>query len=192
MAALRRSGQYDRSLVVVMADHGVSFTPGSPHRAVRASNLPEIASIPLFIKGPGQRRGRVVNTNVRSIDVLPTIAARLGTHLPWSTDGRSADRAPDGGTVTLERSNEGGSLSLPFDRYVSRRDGLIGRMVSDLRLDSPTVPSARARTPTSWARRWRRCGRPRPRAPASSSIPPASALPSTHGRPSCPPWSPAA
>ena len=90
MMQLRASGQYERSLVVVTADHGASFTPGEPHRAATRGNLPQIASIPLLIKAPGQRRGRIDDANVHSTDLLATVASMLRIHLPWSTDGRPA------------------------------------------------------------------------------------------------------
>jgi Sulfatase len=86
---LRRTGMYDRSLVVVTADHGVSFRPGAPLRDVTAANVANVAPVPLFIKQPrGQRRG----TNpvpARSIDVLPTILDSIGAATPPGVQGRS-------------------------------------------------------------------------------------------------------
>ena len=48
---------------------------------------------PLFVKAPGQQNGKVVDDNVMSIDILPTIADTLGVEVPWQVDGRVADRA---------------------------------------------------------------------------------------------------
>ena len=45
--------------------------------------------MPLFIKLPGQRRGRIISRPVRTIDLLPTIADVLGIRIPWHVDGRS-------------------------------------------------------------------------------------------------------
>jgi hypothetical protein len=86
---LRARRLYDRSLVVVTADHGISFRPGDRRRGVTRTNVQDIASVPLFIKQPGQRRGRVVDVEALTIDILPTIADILDIPPPWKADGRS-------------------------------------------------------------------------------------------------------
>jgi Sulfatase len=87
---LRATGLYDRSLLVVTADHGVSFRAGDGRRALTATNAPDIAFVPLFVKAPHQRRGGTVDAPVRTIDVLPTIAEALGVRTPWRVDGLPA------------------------------------------------------------------------------------------------------
>ena len=87
---LERTGLWNRSLVVVLADHGIYFGEGGRRRAPTEDNLDELAFIPLFVKRPGDARGRVVDRHVRIIDVLPTIADALGVELSWKIDGRSA------------------------------------------------------------------------------------------------------
>lgn len=90
-ASLRAAGTYDDALIVVTADHGNSFEPDEPWRGVSEGNLAEIMWTPLIIKAPGQAGGRIADTNVSSIDVLPTIADILGVDLPWEVDGRPVD-----------------------------------------------------------------------------------------------------
>ena len=87
-------GTYDDSLVVVTADHGVSFSGGQPVRGSTPRNIDQIAWSPLFIKAPHQRAGRIDDRNAESIDVLPTIASLIGSHLPWKVDGRSLTGPP--------------------------------------------------------------------------------------------------
>ena len=130
---LEANGSYDRSLVAVLADHGASFTPGEPHRAVTAGNLPEIASIPLFVKAPGQRHGKVDDANVHITDLLPTLSTRLGAKFPWQTDGRVADRAGNGGAIMVRPTRDAPDLSLPFEEYVRRRDALVRRNLAAFR-----------------------------------------------------------
>ena len=60
---LKRIGLFDRALVVVTADHGVSFQAGDSRRNVDLRNIGEIAGVPLLIKAPGQRRGRIVDSS---------------------------------------------------------------------------------------------------------------------------------
>jgi Sulfatase len=86
---LTRTGVYDRALVVVVADHGMSFVAGERSRLVNQSNVAAIAPVPLFVKYPNQKVGRVDSRAARTIDILPTIADVLGTRLPWSVDGHS-------------------------------------------------------------------------------------------------------
>ena len=94
MPRLKQEGLWDRALVVVTADHGVSFRAGSPFKESDDKNVADIMSVPLFIKLPGQHGGSVSDRNVQSIDVLPTIADALDVELPWQTDGRSAFGEP--------------------------------------------------------------------------------------------------
>jgi hypothetical protein len=91
MRRLRATGFFDRAVIVVAADHGVSVRAGEPRRPATPRNVQDIAPVPLFVKLPGQRRGRVDDAAVRTIDVLPTIAAAAGVRVPWTVDGRPVD-----------------------------------------------------------------------------------------------------
>jgi hypothetical protein len=86
---LHESGLYDRALIVVTADHGVSFRSGGWRRHAMPDNVADIAGVPLFVKYPGQEHGRVDPRFAKTIDILPTIADVLGVRLPWTVDGRS-------------------------------------------------------------------------------------------------------
>jgi hypothetical protein len=88
-ARLRATGLYDRCLLVVTADHGISFRRNEPRRLATAETLADIMPIPLFIKLPGQTSGAVSDRNVESIDLLPTIADVLGIKLQLPVDGSS-------------------------------------------------------------------------------------------------------
>jgi hypothetical protein len=94
---LRAAGTYDDTMVVVTADHGVSFLPGESSRGVTADNYEQIMWTPLIIKEPGQAAGRIDDADVLSIDVVPTIARALGVELPWPVDGTPIGEATDRG-----------------------------------------------------------------------------------------------
>jgi hypothetical protein len=81
---------YDRAAIAVVADHGMSFRLGHDRRLVRADNVEDIAPVPFFMKRPGQRRGRISDKPLRTVDVLPTVAEAIGVRIPWRIDGRSA------------------------------------------------------------------------------------------------------
>ncbi|MEW6281833.1 MAG: sulfatase-like hydrolase/transferase, partial [Candidatus Eremiobacterota bacterium] len=89
---LEATGLYDRCLLVVVADHGVSFRPNDGRRLVTDRNMNDLMPVPLFIKEPGQREGRVDDAPAQVIDVLPTIADSLGIPLNWKMDGQSLRR----------------------------------------------------------------------------------------------------
>jgi hypothetical protein len=127
---LEETGQYERALVVVLADHGVSFRPHDERRRVHAGNVGEIAFVPLFVKAPGQRAGRVVDDHVRTTDVLPTMAEHLGVELPWETDGRSvAGRGawPDRHVVVHTSSGE--VVSVPVAAALAARGRALERQL---------------------------------------------------------------
>lgn len=93
--ALRDAGSYDDSLVIVTSDHGVAFEPGELMRGLEEQNYDQIMWTPLVVKGPGQSSGRIDDTDVRSIDIVPTIADVLGVDVPWSVDGVPVGEASD-------------------------------------------------------------------------------------------------
>jgi hypothetical protein len=89
LGRLSATGLYDSALVVVAADHGASFRAGGTRRTVSRENIADIARVPLFVKYPEQRVGRVDRAPVTTVDILPTIADVLNVDVPWTYDGRS-------------------------------------------------------------------------------------------------------
>lgn len=95
---LQATGLYDRSLLVVTADHGISFQPGDQRRGTEHDPT-GVGWVPFFIKAPGQQTGQASDANVQTIDLVPTVADILGIQIPWETGGISAvgpDQRPDG------------------------------------------------------------------------------------------------
>jgi hypothetical protein len=91
IAHLKKIGIYDKALIVVTADHGVAFQQGLfDRRKAKAATLAEISPVPLFIKLPGQKRGRVNPAIVETTDIVPTISDVLDIDVPEETDGKSA------------------------------------------------------------------------------------------------------
>jgi hypothetical protein len=127
---LRSTGVYDRALVIVTADHGVSFRLGEPRRAPTPANFDDIAFVPLFVKLPGQTRGRIVDSNTSTIDVLPTIARVLGVSLPWRVDGRPlvGRQLPDDGLASVLR--DGRWIAAPLAEVRARRARTLARQVA--------------------------------------------------------------
>ena len=131
---LEAAAVFDRALVIVTADHGVSFRPTRPLRRVRRKTYADIIAVPLLIKLPAQRSGEVSDRWAETVDIVPTIAAALQQPLSWETDGRSLLRV-DGPqrtkrTVFMGRSGKLTSRAFPpelsVDATVSRKFALFG------------------------------------------------------------------
>jgi hypothetical protein len=137
---LRETGAYDRSLVIVTADQGVSVEPGESRRSVdpaHPTNLADLAFVPLFVKRPDQTEGAVVDTHVRTLDIVPTIADVLGIDLPWGHDGRSLfgpGHSPEVDFLTDRGLAQATVRDLVEDRERTLRDKaeLFGRGILDL------------------------------------------------------------
>jgi hypothetical protein len=87
MAKLRATGLFDRSLVVLTADHGENWTPGEKRRSLGPKGAPQLMWVPLFVKAPHQRQGKVDDRNWEQVDLLPTISRILNVRVPWKMDG---------------------------------------------------------------------------------------------------------
>ena len=84
---LQETDLFDRCLLIVMADHGVSFRPKRSRRLPDGDNVTDLMSVPLFIKRPGQKIAQIDDSNVETIDVFPTVAEELGITLAEPIDG---------------------------------------------------------------------------------------------------------
>jgi hypothetical protein len=126
---LEETGLYDGALVVVVADHGVSFRPNGERRRVEPVNMEEIAFVPLFVKAPGQTRGETVDAPATTMDILPTIADLLGVAVPWELDGRSLVEAGGTNGEVVVGTSSGERVEEELDELVARRDAVLARQI---------------------------------------------------------------
>lgn len=115
LATLRRSGELDRTLVVLTSDNG--YLQGQ-HRVDDNKFLPYEPSIrvPLVVRGPGVPRGAVRDDLVFNHDLAPTVLDAAGGRASRTLDGRSWLRAARGGRRIPDRplGLEALSTALPF------------------------------------------------------------------------------
>ena len=131
LAKLKALNLYDRSLIIITADHGVNFWHSKLRRRVLKSHPMDIVGIPLFIKAPNQHEGVISDRNVKTIDILPTIADILDIHLPWPVDGRSAlDTSLPDGAEKVEIIRKGISEPLVFKRNLGARYDTLKRKLA--------------------------------------------------------------
>lgn len=155
LGALKTAGIEDKTIVVVLGDHGEVFDHAHDH-IVKALDLPtlhhhgwsaydEVARVPLVIAGPGIAAGKTIDAPVSIIDVAPTLTELLG--LPPLGGGESkrsgqsllpriAGTAPTGATRDL--FVEGQNIRLLRDgryAYLRRGDGRLqkGKTIVDVK-----------------------------------------------------------
>ena len=87
MATLRERDRWDNALVIVTADHGVSFQANDPIRGLGTANDDAVAWVPFFVKEPGQTTGTIDERPTTTLDVVPTMVAGVGAESPWPLDG---------------------------------------------------------------------------------------------------------
>jgi hypothetical protein len=91
---LKAEGIWEKSLVVMGADHGEGWVPGEKPRSLGKTNAPDLMWVPMFVKAPGQDNGRVDDRNWEQVDLLPTVADLAGVTVPWKMDGASQTGEP--------------------------------------------------------------------------------------------------
>jgi hypothetical protein len=138
LARLRRLDLYDDALIVVVADHGIGFHLDTERRAVTTRNVEDLAPVPLLVKLPRERRGRVIDRHVETIDVFPTILQLAGVPAPARIDGGSLLR-PDAAQarsaavfhrVGKDLNTVGGHYTFEVDALERRRHAAVRRKLA--------------------------------------------------------------
>jgi arylsulfatase A-like enzyme len=181
-AGLRARGEYDDTLIVLLADHGEGF---DEHALLGHGNslYGELVDIPLIVKPPGQARPRLDSELARQIDILPTVLAALGLPRSAASSGRdllSADPPAEAPfaviDLTYQRRRGIGLVTRewkylePLSRRFGRRHQLFARL--DDRLDADDLADREPAQLRALARILaREVGRPSRRAPRATIDP---------------------
>jgi hypothetical protein len=126
---LKEKGLWDESLIVVAADHGVAFPQARERRRLNRQTAREIAPVPLIIKAPGQKKAKVNDAWVETIDILPTIFDILNLDPRVKMDGKSAygPEVKNRDTLRFEIRNTFQTLRIPADQFKRERQQIIER-----------------------------------------------------------------
>jgi arylsulfatase A-like enzyme len=90
LAVLKREGLYDETMIVLTSDHGEEFGERGKVGWHSHTLFDELLHVPLIIKFPESRfAGAVIDRQVRSIDIAPTILDVLGVPIPKEFEGVS-------------------------------------------------------------------------------------------------------
>jgi|GEM_PF-2035455 len=124
---LEASDHFDELILIVAADHGAGFTPGTSRRALTEQNFAEILPIPLFVRFPGQTQGRVDSLPAELLDVTPTIRHVLGLGTR-GLDGQSLRQERDDDSIPRLVNEHGKYFEFERDRFDSSFQEILERM----------------------------------------------------------------
>ena len=123
---MQAAGLWDKSLVMITADHGISFEPGLVQRATDFSNpgqVTDLYTIPMFIKMPFQKTGVVDDCAVTNLDLLPTLLDVTGIKTSLQMEGESlVDNCPQRELRAMTTLKESRMLASSFDLVRARSD----------------------------------------------------------------------
>ncbi len=122
--------QFDRSVIVITADHGVAFEPGRQRRRLKlhdhdplGSQPLDLAAVPLIIKAPFQRQAAVDDSVASLVGLAPRILELAGAGANAAPQQQNPDRLHPVGkhAAGMYRAAE---VELPVDREPWRRERL--------------------------------------------------------------------
>jgi iduronate 2-sulfatase len=85
LAALRKQGLEEDTLVVLWGDHGWHL--GDHGMWCKHTNYEQATRIPVIVAGPSVAQGQKTNAMIESVDIYPTISAVCGLSTPAGLDG---------------------------------------------------------------------------------------------------------
>ena len=160
---MEKAGIWDKSLVVVTADHGISLEPGLMKRATdftNAGQVTDLFTIPMFVKMPQQAVGAIDDCAVTNLDLLPTIMEVSGVVTSGEMQGTSLvnscpvreKRAVTTTQISTEIASSFAMVRERSDRYAKwiNRDGELGH-IAGLAAQQGVLGTTVATTQTSTA-----------------------------------------
>jgi len=81
---LKKSGQFENTLIVISGDHGMPGVPGG-----KCNLYDHGVAVPLIVMGPGIKGGRVVDDFVNMMDMAPTFLDVGGVKIPGVMNGHT-------------------------------------------------------------------------------------------------------
>lgn len=143
VAKLKSEGLWQESMIIVTADHGASNEPRHHRRFIYPDNFSDIAGIPLFVKYPGQRSGRVSSRATKAVDLLPTIAEVVGAE--GSFQGKPLDRTPRRRPLLVRNARLHTLIKMSLASFERQRKQRLAALNSRLPNPSPLASAALSR-----------------------------------------------
>lgn len=167
---MQNAGLWDKSLVIITSDHGISFEPGYMQRATDFSNAGQVTdlyTVPMFVKMPNQKAGKTDDCAVTNLDLLPTIVEVTGISTSAQMAGTSLVNAcPQRELRPMTTPKESRQLASSFELVKERsnryaqwlpRDGAIREIAGEISaqtiLGQSVTSSGASGQVSSWASR---------------------------------------
>jgi hypothetical protein len=125
---LRSTGAWDETLLVVLGDHGTSFSLPDIWRKITDANRDEVLRPALFIKAPGQAEGEIRDDPAQTIDIVPSIADLLDARTDWEFHGHSLYDGSSSHTVPKVSTDVDTAVAIAARRaeWFPNGDGWVG------------------------------------------------------------------
>lgn len=125
LTTLKKSANWNRTMIIVTADHGITFEPGESKRKLvdpaEPKTLEDLYRVPMFIKYPDQVQASVNDCPSSSVDLLATVIATTGIDAGWQTDGSNLfNTCPDRPSRKVVWGTGSTMLSTDFSAAVDR------------------------------------------------------------------------
>ncbi len=98
-AALQQTGQWDNTLIIFTADHGLAI--GSHGLRGKQNMYEHTVGVPLLIRGPGIPAGKRLAAQVYLRDMYPTVCDLCNVPVPATVEGKSFAHVLAGKTDTI-------------------------------------------------------------------------------------------
>ena len=95
---LTQQGALDQTMLVIMGDHGEGLGDHGIWFDHGDELYDEAVRVPLMLFGPDIPRGKRIDAQVQSIDILPTVLEQIGLPIPENLDGTSLNDLMQNGT----------------------------------------------------------------------------------------------
>jgi arylsulfatase A-like enzyme len=99
---LERSGRLNDTIVIIVSDHGEEFLERRRWGHFETNLYDEILKVPLILYLPGLPAGQVVQRQVRTLDIMPTVLELCGCPPPDGLEGASLVPLWEGENRTYE------------------------------------------------------------------------------------------
>ncbi len=118
VSALKEAGQYENTLILFTADHGMAF-PGAKTTVYEAG-----LQVPFVVRMPGVAGGKANDAMISHVDIVPSLLDVAG--------GYDASKKGPKTVLPVEKPGVGENAGPKFDRYHGRSwMGLLGKEHSD-------------------------------------------------------------
>ncbi len=121
--ALKSEGRWRETMFIVTADHGGALVPGVSRREAGPENIGEVATVPLFVKRPGQTEGRTIDRHTCSNEIVPIVSEQLGIELPWEVPACSPN------DVAISNGS-GPDVTEPLSLALEQRQAYVERLAA--------------------------------------------------------------